>query len=317
MSQHHLLPAWLVGRHDLAEPDMAMTRRLLLAQGVNTRGWRLYLDFGDALFTAAETPWFDDPYPARCERNAVHWLKLLQACEMDVPPPPDLLPGMVHWAIPEHSLARVPPLFLRAAWKACVAAEYEGLSRADFIKDSLEPVARWFFSAEAAQRVDVNALKAGWRTLQQHYAKWKAEQLLGVTWSAPVQTMEWADCRFTVLSSELDLLEEGRAMQHCVGEYGDRCRETPLRIYSVTSRRHGHRLATVSVECQDNGRWAIDQLKGPGNDEVDRRVWEAAMMLVCTLDQVCLAKSSCWIEQFKTQVAERQLVQFEPDEIPF
>lgn len=309
MPHYQSLPAWLDSRLDAPEPDLARTRKSLLEQGVNSRGWRLYLDYGDALFRKAETPWFEPAKPARCAQNAVAWLKILQACEMDVPPPPELLADMPEWGLPDNNLAHVPPLFLRAAWKACAAAEYEGEcqaeTRATFIAQQIRPVAHWFFQSGAWQTADAALLKSGWAILTRHCAEWMDEQVRRArpAWSLAVPSMDWKDYRLVGLDNDQALFEEGKAMRHCVGGYGNRCRTSSLRIYSVLSRLHGRRVATISIVMHSNGQWIIDQLKGPGNTVVAYPVWKAAWALLRMVELATNARPAPWMLPFKAQSA--------------
>ena len=90
---HDLLSAWL----EPANPDhsdLGRLKRTLAERGVNGRGWRLCLDYGDALFSPLRSDFFS-PYPSVANAsNAIAYLRLLQACEMDVLPPPKLVASM-------------------------------------------------------------------------------------------------------------------------------------------------------------------------------------------------------------------------------
>jgi hypothetical protein len=61
----------------------------------------------------------------------------------------------------------------------------------------------------------------------------------------------WAkgDFEAVVLSRELELWEEGRAMSHCVGSYADRCAAGDSRVVSV--RWRGSRVSTLQIEARD------------------------------------------------------------------
>lgn len=48
---HELLPALLDQNWRKGDPlELRALKESLTAQGINGRGWRLYLDFGDAIF---------------------------------------------------------------------------------------------------------------------------------------------------------------------------------------------------------------------------------------------------------------------------
>lgn len=120
--EHAALPRWFElpegedGAVRLGELKETLSRR-----GINSRGWRLYLDYGDAIFLPLGRAWIDpENHPLSAPHNAIAWLRLLQACEMDVLPPVQLVRSIAAWKVPGVRLERIPPLFLRAAWKACI-----------------------------------------------------------------------------------------------------------------------------------------------------------------------------------------------------
>ncbi len=60
------------------------------------------------------------PVLRRCAwRHQVACIRILPTCEMDVLPPRELVASIRHWRIPGDLLDVVPPMFVRAAWKAC------------------------------------------------------------------------------------------------------------------------------------------------------------------------------------------------------
>jgi hypothetical protein len=123
---HSLLPLWLDARNGAVEPvDLGVIKGQLAAQGINNRGWRLYLDYGDALFFPLGHLWIRADQAHSSGPNALAYLRLIQACEMDVLPPPDLVASLQQWGVPGDRLDGIPPMFFRAAWKAAVANQYE------------------------------------------------------------------------------------------------------------------------------------------------------------------------------------------------
>jgi hypothetical protein len=70
-----------------AKPELGVLKAALLARGLNSRGWRLYLDYGDAIFEKLGKPWVAEDWLYTSGHNAVAFLCLLQGCEMDVLPP--------------------------------------------------------------------------------------------------------------------------------------------------------------------------------------------------------------------------------------
>ena len=278
---HSQLPFWLDPRRKKDAPvDLGAIKAELARRGVNSRGWRLYLDYGDALFAPLGKPWIHPDQPFASGPNAVAYLALLQACEMDVLPPPALVASLSHWGVPNDRLDRIPPLFFRAAWKAAIANQYESVVEAEFIREVVR-VGLWFFGTGAFETADPASLKAGWAALLRRQQAWSSEQAAAIVptglptgdeWNPYVRRVEWGAYRFEALTNEAQLMEEGESMQHCVGKYAPYCRGGVRRIYSVRERKSGRRVATFSLGYFDyaNGHlcWECDQLLGFKNAEV-------------------------------------------------
>ena len=279
MPQLNALGGWLGmsaatdGQHDLRALKTTLTQR-----GVNSRGWRLYLDHGDAMFTPLLANWPVGLTRATCGKQAIAWLCVLQACEMDVLPPPELVSSVSSWDLPSAQASAIPPLFLRAAWKAVVAAQYmaDGVDTNSFIEDDVVPLAQWFFSSGAYKSTGPDRLKAGWdslKRLRRESVTAQASQLSKADWPPVIQRYASGPYELIGLCHDSELAEEGEAMNHCVGSYGDKCRFEPLRIFSVRRKKCGARVATLSVREKKPGCWDVDQLKGPSNAAVGLLLW--------------------------------------------
>lgn len=284
MAEHNELLNWFQMTEGRSGNDhLGVLKTLLTQHGVNSRGWRLYLDHGDVLFAPLVPYWFDLHGKGQESAVATGWLRLLQSCEMDVLPPPELVASIAHWKVPGNQLEAVPPLFLRAAWKSSAAAQYSDDGIDDFIEEQLIPLAQWFFGSGAHKSIDSGRMKAGWESLKRlRYESVAAEaQKLGTDeWPPIVRKFESGPYRMLALSSESQLREEGEQMRHCVGTYGDNCRYGPLRIFSVQYKKTGTRVATLSIKETEPGSWVFDQLKGPANAEVDPSLWREADALL-------------------------------------
>jgi hypothetical protein len=315
-ARHAQLAAWFDIPTDDEGACLGLLKKELAARGVNARGWRLYLDYGDAMFETLGRPWVDADAPFSSGPNAAAFLRLLAACEMDVLPPPLLVRSLRQWRIPGERLAEVPPLFLRAAWKASVAADYAGdgsgaqLKR--FIDNEVTPLARWFFATQQHREPEANQLKAGWPTLERLHQEWCLQQICQrearspapAQWPVFVQAVEWEGLRFVSLASDAALLTEGDAMNHCIGGYGDRCRGGMLRAYSVRDRKSGTRVATLTVEEAAPGRWKIDAIKGNYNAPVPKRVEEAAAAVLRSLEEAHASFPSTRAQMFRARSGE-------------
>jgi hypothetical protein len=283
---HQDLPAWIgLRRQGDGRFDLGQIKAELGKRGVNARGWRLYLDYGDALFSPLRGPWIEDCAGYNNLIFSVIWLRLLQQCEMDVPPPPELAYSMRDWDFPGNGFGHTPPLFLRAAWKACLAAAFSGANLGSFVHEEIVPIARWFFASGAFRQVDGGQLKAGWNTICRLYEDWQWEhnpEYERDEWHPFARFVEWKSVRFLALTCQAALEAESRAMHHCIETYSDRCRQGEIRVYSVRDRSTGKRLATATVEhSQYRGVecWTLGDVKGHWNAPVSRDVLEAAEAL--------------------------------------
>ena len=294
MATHVFLHVWLELPPSLAGGvDLAILKTELAGQGVNGRGWRLYLDYGDALFSPLSPQWIFENRPAGAIQNAVVWLKLLQACEMDILPPPLLVRSLTEWGMPDNQLALLPPLFFRAAWKACIAVEYAEKSLSDFIAREIVPVARYFFASGDYQRLNHQRLKSGWDALKRHYATPVPKKSLPAgEFCSPIPRVEWGRYRFEALESVNALASEGEAMKNCIGSYGPRLAQQMLIAFSVKNRKSGEREATMTVAEVSAGRWQISEIEGPENSDAGTEIEYAAYAVIRVLEEAyCTVKS--------------------------
>jgi hypothetical protein len=289
---HVQLPAWLGVPDNDSGVDLGQLKRALASHGVNARGWRLYLDYGDAMFEVLGEPWIDADAPVSSGQNSMAYLKLIAACEMDIPPPPQLVCSISRWRIPDGKLEAIPPLFLRAAWKGCVAADYsddgDGTYTSQYIDQEVVPLASWYFASQHHKVPDTNLLKSGWSALERRHYEWvierEAQSPAPPEWPVFVPAVEWEGLRFISLASNVALVADGAAMTHCIGTYAEKCRSRMLRAYSVREAKSGARVATLTVEEEKPGRWKIDAIKGSHNVPVPARVERAAWSVVRALE---------------------------------
>lgn len=292
MPKLNALAGWLgMSTAKGGQDDLRLLKTALTQQGVNSRGWRLYLDHGDPMFTPLLANWPLELTHATRGRQAIAWLCVLQGCEIDVLPPPELVLSVSNWDLPSAQVSAIPPLFLRAAWKALVAAQYtaDDVDTDTFIEDDVVPLAQWFFRSGAYKTTGPDRLKAGWdslKRLRRESVAVQAGQLSKADWPPVIHRYASGPYELIGLCHDTELAEEGEAMNHCVGTYGDRCRFAPLRIFSVRRKKCGTRVATLSVRENNPGCWGVDQLKGPSNAEVGQLLWPEIDGLLQTLDAV-------------------------------
>lgn len=111
-------------------------------------------------------------------------------------------------------------MFFRAAWQACVAAQYLNADEGDFFANELTPLAQWFFSSGTYKMVSAGRLKAGWESIKRLRLESVAieSRKLGTDeWPPVVRKFESGAYRMVALCNEVDLKREGDAMHHCVG----------------------------------------------------------------------------------------------------
>ena len=270
------------------DADLGTLKASLAKRGVNSRGWRLYLDYGDAIFERLGPVWVSTSKAYSSTANAIVFLCLLQACEMDVLPPPSLVESMLHWQIPDQRLSLVPASFFRAAWKHCIATEYAGEPLAALLENMIIPLAQWFFKSGLHINPDPNLMKTGWVGLERRFQEWRSNQGMSIgapEWVTPVSSVYFGNCHFVVLTSAADLRAEGAAMRHCIGNYAKRCKETTLRAYSVRQRKGDVILATLTVLYdQTRQHWNLDEINGPANAEVEPYILRNTIGLLHSLD---------------------------------
>lgn len=96
-------------------------------------------------------------------------------------------------------------------------------------------------------------------------------------WTVPLREHAWQEVRFLTLRNEAELLEEARAMRHCVDTYVPECVIGECHIVSI---RHGtRRLATLELRRGWAGRWEETQLKGCCNAHVSVEFRVAGQLL--------------------------------------
>lgn len=285
MTSHALLPFWLeIYPDESGDFDFKQIKSALTNQGVNGRGWRLYLDYGDDLFYPLQEAWIGEDRPFFAPQ-AVTWLRILQACEMDVLPPVRLVRSIPEWGIPHSDLDLLPPLLLRAAWKACIAAQYRNELLCDFVNSDIIPVAKRYFELGAHLEPDTNQLKAGWETVKRlcfpppPRAKRIPDPDVEI-WTPVIRKVECGAYRFEALDSARALETEGRAMQHCIGAYSGRMAREIVMAFSIRNRKDNTRVGTMTVGEDSKGCWDLYEIRGRANQDVSVAVQQAAYAVV-------------------------------------
>lgn len=274
------------------------------------------MDYGDAIFEALGKPWVADDWLYTSGHNAVAFLCLLQGCEMDVLPPKALIRSMPTWHIPRNRLCHVPSGLFRAAWKMCIVGEYTGTSIDTIIESRIIPVCQWYFDTMQHATPDSNLLKAGWAALEKRHLESlpvsptvapKALKNNIANWITPVMKAEIDNFCFSALRSSSDLQVEGQEMQHCIATYSERCKTSSLRAFSIRKRKTDERIGTLTVFYSLHSRsWQLDQIKGPGNSDVNERAIQASLSLLHFLDEA--TRSDMTLQSVMTQLGGTQYI---------
>jgi len=262
---------------DPAAEDAGRFKRWLKARGVNQRGWRLLLDFGEVLFSPLASWLTRIPDPQVRLDEHLAWLRLLQGCEMDLIPPKELVRALCQ-ALELYSLAELDSAFLRAAWKEMARLEYLGSDPWDFLYGELPLITRWLVEQGGREQLRPGQLKSGWKAIRKAFRGALSDRGLAarVCWEVEVFRVEYAGIRFQALNSALSLLEEGWRMEHCIADYLFACASGRLQAWHACEARSAWPLATFTVSMDARGRWWLEEIHGPGNGEVDERIVQAA-----------------------------------------
>lgn len=292
---HNLLPD-LYAIPLLEEGDAAQQLKTLLQKsGVNRRGWRLYLDYGDALLAPMGNKLLNRQAPQQACRHIEQLLNLLAACEMDVPPPRELMAAIAHWRV---SPGDVPPLLFRAAWKACVLHQYTqpgGMALSVFIATEINPIMCWALK-QGRQQLNEQRLRAGWSGIRRAYlGSLVVDPLKSIgrdhpeynEWPIIVRQVDCAGYRFIALGNTTDLEAESEWMQHCIDTYATRCRTSMCRAYRIIEIKQQRHVGTMAIDTDFDGDWYVEQLQGQNNSALDVRLTEAADAVLRAHEDAC------------------------------
>jgi len=199
------------------------------------------------------------------------WREILMAREL-FEIPGDVLPGM-----------------LRAVYRAWREAG-SGEERRRIRRQELPLVTDWLVCARP--ELDKNQVKAPWSGWVRRQAQWHEEmRLLARARECGAWKKVAGDCtvdgyRFTELNSVVSLAEEGRVMDHCLGQgrlHPEQARKGVSIFFAVepadraVSINSPHR-ASLQLYWW-NEEWVVRQCHGSGNSEVDERLRAAAARL--------------------------------------
>lgn len=93
----------------------------------------------------------------------------------------------------------------------------------------------------------------------------KRKKKRNLTWKSDLVECEIGDYLVVPLITSRQLRAEGRAMEHCVGNYDELCYRGLARVFSIRDLT-GNRVATASLVWLDD-YWHFEQLRGKKNAE--------------------------------------------------
>lgn len=243
--------------------------------GINARAKRLYLELGDALIQPLS-------FHLSCltreyaRREAIAFLHLIQAGEMDVPPPRELVEAIGRLQLAQPAIEKLPAYLFRALWKECAQRLYRQEALGDWLQNEAIPIVEWFVRTNQDRHTDANQRRASWNSFSQRWEEWaygSARPDGTRSWPALMKRFESGPFLFMELHHERDLHAEGVAMEHCVGAWVAECLTEDVHLYSIRTRRGDERLATMAI-ARSNAGWEVIQLKGPRNQSVSALINE-------------------------------------------
>lgn len=271
---------------EINQLNLELMKVALLQLGVNSRGWRLFIDYHKPLRDGLAGYLIFADRPLASIENLAKYLSLLQQCEMDIVPPAAFEHAWFMHMSPKtfSHMGTVPIDLFRASWKACAAAQDNSLQLSAFLNHELPDVIEWFYVTKCVDRWDNNQLKSGWAYFRRHEQAWRERcrhtfDGMASDWS-PLLTKSVliSGISFHELSSVEAVSEEGEVMRHCIETYLDRCFEDDYRIFSIRNPETGERLATVGME-REKDEWVIDDIKAQDNEEASRSLTRPAALL--------------------------------------
>ena len=262
--------ALLDGR--LRDPDepVASTRHALRLAGVSDAAWRLACRAGPRLFDAV----IDNAADNRLLDACIAMLRLVEHTDFEAPPRVLLETIFRQFARPRSDQVRferdwcdLPSWFLCHAARAARDAEAHDAIEL-FIDDEFLPAVEWV--TDVWPEPDSNQLHAGWRWIQNARTDWyydPGRRWAGssLQWSCPIGVTAAEGFNIFSLTGAQEVVEEGRAMFHCVARYIGQCARGDSRLFSLRDSLTGERVATALLQRVRAERWNLVDVRGRRN----------------------------------------------------
>lgn len=273
--------------------ELADLKAALGRLGVNQRGWRLLLNFGEDLFSPLIGSLISHRRPLAALENLAIYLRLLQRCEMDVPPPPELVRAWGRMSYPDgdgQHLVDVPVGLFRASWIEYVRLQFVGKGGREFLLTELREVVGWFFRTKQDRRLKANQLKSDWDWYWNKFAEWcvrcghRFDHLR--EWEPLIGKRRVIRGVLAVeLTSGDAIRQEGDVMHHCVASCIESCRRGLYRVFSLREPETGERLATLGVmKVGGDEDWWLEDCRGEDNADPEEYLMDVAgeVVRMCT-----------------------------------
>lgn len=264
-----------------ADHDTDAIKSVLTRLGVNQRGWRMLLNFGELLFAPLQGALMHERRPLAAIENLAAFLRLVQQCEMDVPPPPELSRAWAHmkYPSPADDLCEVPVGLFRAAWIETVRRQYRGGTLRELLENELPAVLDWYFRADQVRVLDCNQLRSPWAWFRQRQQEWRERcthrRYLDEWVPMLTHPVERQGLRVIELLAAQAVIDEAQVMRHCIDAYTDACESDDYRVFSIRHVGTGERVATFGI-FEYEERWVIEDVRGQNNVEMDESLWAIA-----------------------------------------
>ena len=107
-------------------------------------------------------------------------------------------------------------------------------------------------------------------------------------WTSLLPQTDIGDITASPLTTELQLIQEGIDMRHCVGHYGPRCAQGSSRLFSL--QKLGDTIATAEISLLDD-TWKPAQVRGRLNSPAPPEAARAATSLAHAYNNAWRQKS--------------------------
>ena len=162
-----------------------------------------------------------------------------------------------------------------------------------FLQHEFHPFLNWAGSSHEANALSQQS--PNWKRVIRQQALWdesQAVQKSGLRWRSALRTVQIGSHEARPLCSAMELLEEGRAMRHCIGtrrDIADKCSRGLWRVFSVLHTFDGRRRATITLQSAgSNSVYEVGEVRGRANRAVAPEV-QAIAQRVCALYNVAVS----------------------------